>query len=100
RPFSDFLEGWEDSESICCPFHNDNHPSAGVFKSFNGEVIFNCFSCDVETMNIIGMYQKTNLITYRKAIKKLAKILGIRIQESEFVYDQLEKYRLNRYFLI
>lgn len=101
--FDEFIENFPDvdtGENIHCPFHNDHNPSATMYYSKNGELVFHCFGCEMQTANIITLYKKTHKnVNYLTAVERLAKILGIRLQDSEFVSEQYKKYRLNRDFI-
>jgi hypothetical protein len=102
RPFSDFIKSpeMEVGPAISCPFHHDNHPSAGVFITKDGEYGFNCFGCEAGFMNIIGIHRQTTGFGYIKSLHELAAILGYEITETKFEQAQFKKYRLNSRFLI
>lgn len=62
-----------------CPFHSDNNPSMSV----NDKVkMYNCFSCGAKG-NVISFVSKIENITEDQATIKLAKRLGIVIDEKK-----------------
>lgn len=36
-----------EKKSLCCPFHDDKHPSAGINQSPSGFWYFHCYVCDI-----------------------------------------------------
>ncbi|WP_319600636.1 CHC2 zinc finger domain-containing protein [Streptomyces sp. ID01-9D] len=101
KPFTDFIESpYMGLGSMCCPFHHDKKPSAGVFITENEEYGYKCHSCDVGYKDIIGVYTQTFNSGFLDAVNALAAISGYCIVSTEFEKKQFEKYRLNRRFLI
>lgn len=72
-----------------CPFHNDSNPSMSVSRE---KKFFKCFSCGTSG-NVIAFVQKYEHISYTDAAIKLAKKLGVDIEE----FDTPE-YRKNKLF--
>lgn len=62
-----------------CPFHNDNNPSMSVSDKVK---MYNCFSCGAKG-NVINFVSKIENITEDQATIKLAKRLGIEIDEKK-----------------
>lgn len=62
-----------------CPFHNDNNPSMSVSDKVK---MYNCFSCGAKG-NVISFVSKIENITEDQATIKLAKRLGIEIDEKK-----------------
>lgn len=62
-----------------CPFHNDNRPSMSVSEKVK---MFNCFSCGTKG-NVITFVSKIENITIDQATIKLAKRLGIEVDEKK-----------------
>ncbi len=62
-----------------CPFHNDNHPSMSVSRE---KQIFNCFACGTKG-NVFNFVMKKENITFKEALAKLAKRVGINYQYSK-----------------
>lgn len=60
---------------ICCPFHNDRHPSMKVDKGYY------CFACG-EKGDVISFVEKLFGLTAYEAAKKIAEDFGITIKES------------------
>lgn len=61
-----------------CPFHNDTHPSMKISPS---KKIFKCFSCGAGG-NVIQFVARYEKISFPEAVTKLAKRIGIEIQEN------------------
>lgn len=61
---------------VCCPFHNDRHPSMKVDKGFY------CFACG-EKGDVITFAAKLFDLTPLKAAEKLAVDFGIEIEKNE-----------------
>lgn len=62
-----------------CPFHNDNNPSMSVSDKVK---MYNCFSCGAKG-NVISFVSKIENITEDQATIKLAKRIGIEIDEKK-----------------
>ena len=58
-----------------CPFHNDNNPSLSVSKE---KQIYKCFVCG-EAGNVFNFLMKYHNISFKEALKILAKEVGINI---------------------
>lgn len=39
-PISETAKGWD----VCCPAHDDQHPSLGVMEGDEGRIVLNCFA--------------------------------------------------------
>lgn len=74
-----------------CPFHNDSNPSMSVSRE---KKFFKCFSCGTSG-NVISFVQKYEHIGYTDAIIKLAKKLGMNIEE----FDTPEYRKNKQYYL-
>ena len=72
-----------------CPFHDDSNPSMSVSRE---KKFFKCFSCGTSG-NVISFVQKYEHISYTDAAIKLAKKIGVDIDE----FDTPE-YRKNKQF--
>lgn len=101
EPLTTFISSpsMEEGERVCCPFHNDKHPSGHVFRGTKGQLLYKCHACEIETKNIIGLYQSHTKSSFRNAVKSLGAILGIKIVKTEFEQKQHEKYFENRWYL-
>lgn len=101
EPLTSFIESPEmvEGKNIHCPFHDDSTPSGRVFKSNYGQMVYHCHACNVGTKNIIGLYMAHTNKNYRQSVVDLAKIIGIKVVETEFEQEQFRKYRENRLFL-
>ena len=62
-----------------CPFHNDNNPSMSVSDKVK---MYNCFSCGAKG-NVISFVSRIENITLDQAAIKLAKRIGIQIDERK-----------------
>jgi hypothetical protein len=101
EPLSAFVEdpNMVEGENIKCPFHSDDTPSARVYLSDLGEMVFHCHACTIGTRNIIGLYMAHTGKGWRKSVEDLAKMIGIKVVETEFEREQFQKYRDNRLYL-
>lgn len=101
EPISEFIHSpeLEVGENILCPFHNDHKPSASVYLSKNGQMVFHCNACSIGTRNVIGLYMAHTGKGWRKSVEDLAKLIGIKVVETEFEREQFRKYRDNRQYL-
>lgn len=86
-------------ENIKCPFHSDETPSASVFTSNTGEILFHCHACTIGTRNVVGLYMAHTGKGWKKSVEDLAKMIGIKVVETEFEREQFQKYRDNRHYL-
>lgn len=62
-----------------CPFHNDNNPSMSVSEKVK---MFNCFSCGAKG-NVVNFVARIENISEDQAVIKLAKRIGIEIDEKK-----------------
>ena len=62
-----------------CPFHNDNNPSMSVSDKVK---MFNCFSCGAKG-NVVNFIARIENISEDQAVIKLAKRIGIEIDEKK-----------------
>jgi hypothetical protein len=101
QPLSAFIESpnMTEGENIKCPFHSDDTPSARAYVSELGEMVFHCHACTIGTRNIIGLYMAHTGKGWRKSVEDLAKMIGIKVVETEFEREQFQKYRDNRLYL-
>lgn len=100
KPLSSFVESpiMEEGTKVHCPFHDDNNPSGVVYRSEMDEEVYHCHGCEVGTRNIIGLYMLHTGKTWRKSVEDLAKMVGIKVIETEFEREQFQKYRDNRMY--
>ncbi len=98
------LQG-ESSRSFCCIFHDDERPSASIFKSDSGINLYCCHSgnCNFKTGNIVQVVQelenrsrvKKNLkkCSRSEAMKKICRDLNVEYEEDlnmiRFIIDNL-----------
>ena len=76
------------AKSIRCIFHNDNSPSASIFKNENGYWIYNCFGCGV-SYNLLGVIEVLGQFRSRpKAYKFIREIFNMEIQQTEWQIEQ------------
>ncbi len=61
-----------------CPFHEDTTPSYTVNRE---KKYSKCFSCN-EGGNVISYYQKKNNVTFKEALRVLAKEIGIEVKSN------------------
>ncbi|WP_041700331.1 hypothetical protein [Clostridium sp. BNL1100] len=77
-------------KSIKCLFHQDNSPSASVFKNDEGVWLYKCFSdnCGL-TMNVKQLIEKLgNFKSEYKAIEFIKNIYNLSIKESSWSIEQ------------
>lgn len=65
------------SYQASCPFHEDRNPS---FSIHPGKQIFKCFSCD-RGGNVFGFIQEIENVNFVEAVKKVAEIANVQIDE-------------------
>lgn len=101
RPLSDFVTSpiLMNGEKVECPFHEDEHPSAVVFKSEKGQELFYCHACEIETKNAITLYKSKFNYSYRKSVEKLARMIGLKVVRTKWEQDLKDSYDENREFL-
>ena len=76
--------------SFRCIFHDDNHPSAGIFQNDEGHYFYHCFGCGV-SYNIINIIEMLgNFKSRPKAYKFIREIFNLEIQETEWQKEQKE----------
>ena len=75
-------------KSFKCIFHEDNNPSAGVFKNEQGYWIYNCFGCGV-SYNLLGVIEVLGKFRSRpKAYKFIREIFNLEMAETEWQQEQ------------
>lgn len=81
------------SNTVVCPFHNDNDPSFGVIKGKDGLDRYHCFGCGVVGdfvdfyINIQRVFNSRNL-TEGSAIQEICKLYAIPLDDLEVDYTQ------------
>ena len=63
---------YENRSTYCCPFHEDNHPSAVVFKNR-----FYCSACDISLNKYDFVMQVTSSKTKSEMLKYLKEIFDL-----------------------
>jgi hypothetical protein len=108
REFSDYvcsynlgkLLEFKYPSSIKCIFHNDNNPSAGIFKTDDGHYIYNCFGCGVK-YNIINVIERLGKFkSRRKTLKFIQEVFNVEYIESEWQKEQKEVLQDNIDFIL
>ena len=64
------------NDMVCCPFHNDRHPSMKVSEGYY------CFGCG-EKGDVINFVAKLHNLSQYEAAKKLALDFGLQIEKIE-----------------
>lgn len=88
-------------ENFNCIFHDDQNPSAVISRQ-NGRYKYFCNSsnCSVDRRGIdlldIILKRGKNM---RQAINEIEKTYGIKLEKSQWVRDEMDKYQLNMRFL-
>ena len=76
--------------SFCCILHNDNKPSASIFKTDSGIELYHCHSSNCGFIgNIIQLVAKLEHMSRSDAIKKLSIDLNIRYEKDEKTVNML-----------
>ena len=57
-------------DKVKCPFHDDAHPSAGIYSDSSGSWRFRCFACNI-TEDVIGVVQRVEGCDFATACDKL-----------------------------
>ena len=89
---------FERSNTVVCPFHDDNDPSFGVIKGKDGVDRYHCFGCGV-VGNFLDFYRGMEKIFHKRtlseeqAISEIAEKYNIPVNELEL---DLEKVELTR----
>ena len=87
---------FERSNTVVCPFHDDNDPSFGVIKGKDGVDRYHCFGCG-EHGDVIDFVRKYEQIGFKEAFEKLGgdtKPLGFK--ESLELYDRKKQEQKER----
>ena len=69
------------------PEHNDAKPSANVFESKNGTLLYKCFGCD-KTRTIVGITEHLSGCKRHEAINFIKAVYGLEYEESDWVKEQ------------
>ncbi|HBN28381.1 MAG TPA: hypothetical protein DD421_04995 [Clostridiaceae bacterium] len=108
QAFFDYIKGYDLGKlleikyptSFRCILHEDNNPSAGIFKNEEGTYIYHCFSCNV-SYNIINLIEVLgNFKSRPKAYKFIREIFNLEIMETEWQKEQKEMLRENHKMLL
>lgn len=88
-----------------CLFHNDNKPSAGIFKTVDG-YIYNCLGgCLHSKKDIFDIvaklngYEASQAEQYMFSLKFLMRELNLKVRDEEWMQAQFEVIRENRLIL-
>ena len=65
------------NDMVCCPFHNDRHPSMKVSEGYY------CFGCG-EKGDVINFVAKLHNLSQYEAAKKLALDFGLQIEKNAY----------------
>ena len=65
------------NDMVCCPFHNDRHPSMKVSEGYY------CFGCG-EKGDVINFVAKLHNLSQYEAAKKLALDFGLQIEQNNY----------------
>lgn len=86
------------SNTVVCPFHNDNDPSFGILKGTDGRERYHCFGCGV-TGDFLDFYKHIQKVFYNKvlsdekALVAIASRWGISLEELSVQGEEVEKTR-------
>lgn len=86
---------FERSNTVVCPFHDDNDPSFGVIKGKDGVDRYHCFGCGV-VGNFVDFYRgvekifNNRTLTEEQAIKEIAERNNIPLESLVVDTEQVE----------
>lgn len=87
-------------KSIKCLFHEDNNPSASIFKNEEGCWLYHCFGCGI-TYNLLNIIEVLgNFKSRPRAYKFIKHIFNLEISETEWQKEQKEILRENHKMLL
>ena len=69
------------------PEHTDTTPSANIFESKNGTLLYKCFGCG-KTRTIIGITEHLSGCKRHEAINFIKAVYGLKYEESDWVKEQ------------
>jgi hypothetical protein len=95
----DFL-GFEEGYAINCilPDHEDNSPSAYIWRTKDGTQIYKCFGCD-KALSVTSLVEVLANTTRRKAMDFIKQVYGITLYQSAWVLDQKDILKHNIQYL-
>ncbi len=86
-------KGWD----VCCPAHDDQHPSLGVMEGDNGRIVLNCFAgctpqaiCESLGLSLSDLFADTPLTGHAEPIRSLPKPLPPRKRAFAFELHALD----------
>lgn len=85
-------------ETFTCCLHQDNSPSANIYKGEDGFYYYKCFGCGSH-YDIIGFYQKLFKKNFTETVLFLCDFFGIQFEYQTWVVKQWEKYYKNAMLL-
>ncbi|MDK2800584.1 MAG: hypothetical protein PWQ70_2203 [Clostridiales bacterium] len=97
---ADFL-GIDNTNSFRCILHDDNNPSAGIFKGKDGSDIYKCHSSNCGfTGGIIKIVEKLANCNKVKAINFIKEVYKIELIQSDWQKEQIELLELNKEYIL
>lgn len=95
----DFL-GFEEGYAINCilPDHEDDNPSAYIWRTKDGTQIYKCFGCG-KALSITSLVEVLANTTRRKAMDFIKQVYGITLYVSPWVLDQKDILKNNIQYL-
>ncbi len=82
------------SNTVVCPFHDDNDPSFGVIRGKDGVDHYHCFGCRV-VGDFVDFYRgiqkifKSRILTEEQAIIEIAKLYDIPLEDLEVSNEEV-----------
>lgn len=80
------------------PEHDDNTPSAYIWRTQDNTQIYKCFGCG-KALTIIGLVEELAQCKRSKAIEFIKSVYGIVLKESDWIVEQKEIMRQNALYL-
>lgn len=95
------LLGIGDFSSFKCIIHEDNNPSANIFKGVNDVWMYKCFSSDCGFVgNIIHVIQAITRLKTHKVIEFIKEIYQIQINKTDWQEEQIAILETNKQMII
>lgn len=92
----------QEGEIFNCIFHDDNNPSAKIWKTEKGYYKYKCFgdcSLNPRGEDIIDLVGRIKGYNFQQSLDYLINIFNIRFVETKWMDQQMKKYQQNLTFL-
>ncbi|MCP9759179.1 hypothetical protein EGI20_07620 [Aquitalea sp. S1-19] len=65
--FGDDMRSTSKGWLVCCPFHDDRHPSASIYRDGG----FHCHACGVHCRDVLDFHQRVTGLGFKQAAQAL-----------------------------